>query len=83
MNNWDIPDWLEEEVKERDNACVYCGIQMIEMMPPSGSRKADCSSYFLLIILMTSPLGIIIDTFSLISQNKKNPLLPANNTKLS
>jgi 5-methylcytosine-specific restriction endonuclease McrA len=40
MNRWSIPDWLEEEVKERDKSCVYCGIQMIEQMPPSGSRKA-------------------------------------------
>ena len=39
MNNWGIPDWLEEEVKERDKTCVYCGIQMIDKMPPNGSRK--------------------------------------------
>ena len=25
MNNWDIPDWLEKEVKDRDRKCVYCG----------------------------------------------------------
>ena len=41
MNRWGISaDWLEKEVKERDKACVYCGIQMIERMPPGGSRKA-------------------------------------------
>lgn len=40
MNLWGIPDWLEEKVKERDNACVYCGVQMVERMPPSGPRKA-------------------------------------------
>ena len=40
MNRWGIPDWLEEEVKERDKACVYCGIQMIEQMPPRGPREA-------------------------------------------
>ena len=40
MNRWNIPDWLEKEVKERDKACVYCGIQMIEQMPPDGSRKS-------------------------------------------
>ena len=39
MNNWGIPDWLEREVKERDKTCVYCGIQMIEHMPPRGPRK--------------------------------------------
>ncbi|MEW6290964.1 MAG: HNH endonuclease [Thermodesulfobacteriota bacterium] len=40
MNRWGIPDWLEEEVMERDKACVYCGIQMVDRMPPDGSRKA-------------------------------------------
>ena len=40
MNRWGIPDWLEKEIRERDKACVYCGIQMIEKMPPRGSRKA-------------------------------------------
>lgn len=24
-NSWNIPAWLEEEVRERDKACVYCG----------------------------------------------------------
>ena len=40
MNNWGIPNWLEEEVKERDKTCVYCGVQMIEKMPANGPRKA-------------------------------------------
>ena len=40
MNRWGIPDWLDEEVKERDKACVYCGIQLIEQMPRCGPRKA-------------------------------------------
>ena len=39
MNHWGIPNWLEREVKKRDKTCVYCGIQMIEQMPPSSSRK--------------------------------------------
>jgi hypothetical protein len=39
LNRWGIPEWLEKEVKERDKTCVYCGIQMIERMPPRGSRK--------------------------------------------
>ena len=39
MNRWRIPAWLEEEVKERDKDCVYCGIQMIERVPPGGSRR--------------------------------------------
>ena len=40
MNRWDIPDWLEKEVKARDKACVYCSVQMIEPMPLRGPRKA-------------------------------------------
>ena len=40
MNNWGIPEWLEREVRERDKRCVYCGIQMVDQMPPRGPRKA-------------------------------------------
>lgn len=25
-NNWNIPRWLEEEIRERDKSCVYCGV---------------------------------------------------------
>ena len=39
MNRWGIPHWLEEEVKARDKTCVYCGVKMIEQMPPHGPRK--------------------------------------------
>jgi hypothetical protein len=39
MNRWGIPDWLEEEVRRRDKVCVYCGVQMIEQLPPHGPRK--------------------------------------------
>ena len=24
-NSWNIPDWLEQEVRFRDQSCVYCG----------------------------------------------------------
>ena len=24
-NNWNIPAWLEKEVRERDKKCIYCG----------------------------------------------------------
>ena len=27
MNRWNIPDWLEREVIERDRCCVYCGVE--------------------------------------------------------
>jgi hypothetical protein len=39
MNNWNIPDWLEKEVQERDKTCIYCGIQMIDLMPPGSPRR--------------------------------------------
>ncbi len=40
MNRWNIPEWLEQEVRDRDKVCVYCGIEMIEQVPKGGSRKA-------------------------------------------
>jgi hypothetical protein len=27
MNRWNIPDWLEKEVKDRDRHCVYCRVE--------------------------------------------------------
>src|SRR5687767_3230080 len=27
MNRWNIPDWLEREIIERDQQCVYCGTE--------------------------------------------------------
>ena len=39
-NNWNIPDWLEEEVKRRDKQCVYCGV---EFTPASVSKKTSAS----------------------------------------
>jgi hypothetical protein len=27
MNRWNIPEWLEREVTERDRTCVYCGVE--------------------------------------------------------
>jgi hypothetical protein len=39
-NNWNIPDWLEKEVRERDKVCVYCGI---EFTPAKVSKKSTAS----------------------------------------
>jgi 5-methylcytosine-specific restriction endonuclease McrA len=39
MNRWSIPSWLEEEVRERDKDCVYCGVKMFEKIPQGGSRR--------------------------------------------
>jgi hypothetical protein len=39
MNRWGIPARLEEEVRERDTVCVYCGTQMVETTSQGGSRR--------------------------------------------
>ena len=39
-NKWNIPDWLEKEVRERDKACVYCGIKFT---PIQIARKSAAS----------------------------------------
>jgi hypothetical protein len=36
MNQWNIPNWLEKEVIERDKVCVYCHI---EFLPAKESKK--------------------------------------------
>jgi len=40
MNNWNIPDWLEIEVKARDRKCVYC---RTEFGPAKVSRKSTAT----------------------------------------
>jgi biotin synthase-like enzyme len=40
MNNWNIPDWLENEVKDRDRNCVYCHI---EFESSNKNRKAKAT----------------------------------------
>lgn len=39
-NSWNIPDWLEREVRERDKKCVYC---CTEFTPVNISRKSAAS----------------------------------------
>jgi 5-methylcytosine-specific restriction endonuclease McrA len=39
MNRWNIPDWLEKEVIERDTHCVYCGVEFNS----TGPRKSKAS----------------------------------------
>jgi len=39
-NNWNIPSWLEKEVRERDKNCVYCGV---EFTPTKISKKTAAS----------------------------------------
>jgi len=39
MNRWGIPRALEEEIRLRDKACVYCGVPLLEKISRNGSRK--------------------------------------------
>lgn len=39
-NNWNIPAWLEKEVRERDKVCVYCGN---EFVAPKISARSSAS----------------------------------------
>ncbi len=39
-NKWNIPDWLENEVRERNKACVYCGVVFT---PAKVSRRSAAS----------------------------------------
>src|ERR1017187_9657636 len=36
-NNWNIPDWLEKKVKDRDKLCVYCRVKMKEYSRAKGT----------------------------------------------
>ncbi|MBU1045108.1 MAG: HNH endonuclease [Candidatus Omnitrophica bacterium] len=40
MNNWNIPDKLEQEIRERDKVCVYCGVKFGSL---KNSRKTQAS----------------------------------------
>ena len=40
MNRWNIPQWIELEVRERDRKCAYCGVTMLDRAPSRGSRNA-------------------------------------------
>jgi len=39
-NNWNIPNWLEQEVRARDKQCVYCGVSFT---PAKISKKTAAS----------------------------------------
>lgn len=38
MNRWNIPDWLEQEVIERDKCCIYCGVHFVAGNESSKSK---------------------------------------------
>lgn len=37
MNKWNIPSWLEKEVRNRDKHCIYCGVLFVQS---NASRKS-------------------------------------------
>lgn len=39
-NNWNIPGWLEKEIRARDTVCVYCGN---EFTPVKVSKRSAAS----------------------------------------
>ena len=39
-NRWNIPEWIEKEVRERDKVCVYCGEEFTSV---KSSRKSVSS----------------------------------------
>jgi hypothetical protein len=40
MNRWNIPEWLEREITERDRRCVYCGVTFLPADPHRGARRS-------------------------------------------
>ena len=40
MNKWNIPDWLEKEIIERDKCCIYCGVDFTQENLPKKSRPS-------------------------------------------
>ncbi len=38
-NRWRIPTLLEEQVRARDKACVYCRVEMLQSAPRGSPRK--------------------------------------------
>ena len=40
MNRWNIPEWLEREVRDRDSNCIYCRCQFTGAEGPRRSRPS-------------------------------------------
>ncbi|MEP6790492.1 MAG: hypothetical protein ABI907_03920 [Ramlibacter sp.] len=40
VNRWKIPEWLEQEVTERDLACVYCRVEFAREQPVRRSKPS-------------------------------------------
>lgn len=40
MNRWNIPTALEQEIVQRDRACVYCGVSFDQSAATRGQRPS-------------------------------------------
>lgn len=40
MNRWNIPEWLEQAVRARDTACVYCGVDFLIATTRRGEKPS-------------------------------------------
>lgn len=40
MNRWNIPEWLEQAVRARDTACVYCGVDFSIVTTRRGEKPS-------------------------------------------
>ncbi|WP_394182893.1 hypothetical protein [Marinomonas posidonica] len=40
-NSWNIPSWLEYEIRARDKVCVYCGVEFTS----AKVSKKTCASW--------------------------------------
>lgn len=40
MNRWNIPEWLEQEVRVSDTACVYCGVDFLTTSTRRGAKPS-------------------------------------------
>jgi hypothetical protein len=40
MNRWNIPKWLEQAVKARDTACIYCGVDFMVATTKRGAKPS-------------------------------------------
>ena len=54
MNRWNIPEWLEREVIERDRCCVYGGVAEVSVYVARASRGRGVGRLLLEALIATS-----------------------------
>jgi len=75
VNRWNIPEWLQKEVKARNNFCLYCGIEMVDQMPPGGSRKSVATQEHIILIKGKQGTLKLNQSLKRLSSNDLNPYL--------